>query len=249
MSMRLVQITDCHVSGAPDALYRGQHPRHNLDALLETVRAWAPGLVLATGDLSEDAHPDSYTWLAGRLYSLGAPVMAAPGNHDEAARLAHHFAAAATDAPLVFNDAGWQLVLLNSAVPGEISGRFDAAMLAGLDEALGQNSLPKLVALHHQPLPVGSPWIDRYPLLDPEGFWGVLKRHRAVRIVSWGHIHHAVEFDVGNIRALGGPSTACNSLPGKPRFDLDPAGPASRWFELREDGSFDTGLMYTAAST
>ena len=169
--------------------------------------------------------------------------MATPGNHDEAGAMAAQFAATATDAPLVFEAGGWRIVVLNSAVPGEVPGRLGAEVLAALDGALAQSEWPTLVALHHQPLPVGSPWIDKYPLLEPEGFWSVIHAHPAVRVVVWGHIHHAVEFDVNGVRALGGPSSASNSLPGHERFTFDESGPACRWLKLGLDGSFETGVL------
>jgi Icc protein len=241
--MRVVQLSDCHVSGDPAARYRGVDARATLETLLPTMQAWAPDRVLATGDLSEDGSPESYRWLADRLGALAAPVLALPGNHDDAEALAAAFPGSPQDGPAEFAGAGWRVIGLNSAVPGAIPGRLGPVTLAALDAALEADDRPVLIALHHQPLPVASPWIDRYPLLEPAELWRVLRRHEAVRAVCWGHIHHAFDSAVNGIRALGCPSTVSNSLPRVERFTPDPAGPACRWFELGEDGTLETGLL------
>jgi len=241
---RIVQLTDCHVSADDGALYRGINPRRSLEALLTEVKTFSPDLVIATGDLAEDASAVAYTWLAGVLAELGRPVLALPGNHDDPALLQAHFTATTVDSPLAVKQGGWQLVLLNSAVENEVPGGLTPRQLEQLDGVLASSGLPTLVALHHQPLAVGSLWIDRYPLLEPEPFWKVLSRHPSVRLVTWGHIHHAVALEREGISALGSPSTVSNSLPGQDKFTHDPAGPACRWFELERDGRFATGLLY-----
>ncbi len=243
MALRIVQLTDCHLSADPETDYRGFDPRANLEQLLHRIPAWSPDLVLATGDLSEDGSEASYRWLAAALDRLQVPVLAIPGNHDDPAPMLRHFPATAVDAPLVTERGGWQLVLLNSAVPDEVPGRLDATQLERLDLALGSSQLPKLVALHHQPLPVGSAWIDRYPLLEPEAFWAVLDRHPAVRLVAWGHVHQDIRLERGDVVALGSPSSVCNSLPSMEEFTVDPAGPSCRWLILEEGGGFETGIL------
>jgi len=246
MTLRVVQLSDCHVAADPGEAYRGVNARANLLALLEPVRQWRPDLVLATGDLSEDGSAGSYGWLAEQFHSLATPVLALPGNHDDPVALKHHFPATAFEAPLVLHGESWLVVLLNTAAAGEISGRLGSARLDALDQVLGGNPKPTLIALHHQPLEIGSPWIDRYPLLDPADFWQVLDRHPQVRLVIWGHVHQDCSFERGGVIGLGSPSTASNSLPERECFTHDPTGPACRWLKLETDGAFATGLIHVA---
>ncbi|MEJ2534052.1 MAG: metallophosphoesterase, partial [Gammaproteobacteria bacterium] len=181
--MRVLQLSDCHVSGGPGARYRGRDPRATLEALLPVVRAWRPDLLLASGDLSEDASPESYEWLAERLRAVGVPILALPGNHDDADALAAAIPNSVTDLPVAIGGDHWRVLGLNSAVPGAVPGGLTGAALAALDADLAGDERPALVALHHQPLPVCSPWIDRYPLLEAERLWAVLNRHATVRAV------------------------------------------------------------------
>lgn len=240
--MRVVQISDCHVSAPEGPTYRGADPRATLRALVDRIIDWSPDVVLATGDMSEDGSAASYAWLEEELRRIPAPVLATPGNHDDADRLCAHFADCAVDAPLSLED-DWQLVLAGSAKPGEIGGRFDDAQLEALEKTLAGTDRPALVALHHQPWPVGSPWIDRYALASPEAFISVLGRHPRVRLVVWGHVHQDVRIEGQGLTGLGAPSTVSNSLPHQARFTIDPAGPACRWLELERDGRFRTGLL------
>lgn len=240
--MKVLQITDCHVSGPAGSRYRGVDPRAGLERVVEAAVAWAPDLVLATGDLSEDASDESYAWLAECFARIPAPVLATPGNHDDGERLRAHFPHCAVDTPLVF-EGDWRLILLGSARPGLIGGRLDAAQLAALDRLLTVSKRPALLALHHQPWPVGSPWIDRYALEEPEQLHAVLRRHPGMRLVLWGHVHQDVRIEAEGIVGLGAPSSASNSLPGCERFTMDPAGPACRWLTLDTDGAFETGVL------
>ncbi|MEM1411173.1 MAG: metallophosphoesterase [Pseudomonadota bacterium] len=240
--MKLVQVTDCHVTGSPEQLYRGADPRQHLLEVIEAAHAWQPDLVLATGDLSEDGSEESYVFLAEAFSHFEAPVIATPGNHDHAERLQAHFAHCAVRGPLTFED-DWQGMVLGSARSGLIGGRLDDEQLDALDRLLGADDRPAFLALHHQPWPVGSPWIDRWALEEPDRFRALLERHTRVRLVLWGHVHQAVTLEHGATIGLGGPSSVSNSLPGQKRFTRDPAGPACRWLELSPDGAFETGLL------
>lgn len=244
MTLRLAQISDCHLSREPALRYRGIDPYRNLERVLQEVRAWSPDLLLATGDLSEDASAEAHAWLAARLAPLAVPVLALPGNHDDPQRLRGHFPLTAVEAPLVHDTAHWRLVLLNSVIAGQIPGRLDERALEALDALLAERACFHLVALHHQPLPTGSAWIDRYPLLEPDGFRNLIGRYPGVRVVTWGHVHQAFDEQHGATHWLSAPSTASNSLPGRARFTPDPAGPGFRWLVLADDGAVETGVVF-----
>ncbi len=211
---------------------------------MSAVRAWDPDLVLLTGDVSEDASASSYARVAVRLGTLGAPVLALPGNHDDPEVMKQHFPLGPWDGPGVFELDPWLIMGLDSTGPGKISGVFSQHDLERFDASMrGSNSEHILVALHHQPVPVNSPWIDRYALEEPERFLAYLDREKRVRCVAWGHVHHAFSSDRNGVSFLGAPSSVANSLPEKRKFTLDLAGPSCRWMELGDDGAVKTGVM------
>lgn len=247
-SLKIIQLSDCHVSADPDAVYRGINPRETLRALMPVVRSWGPDLVLITGDLAEDASEEAYAFLRQELDDIGAPLLTIPGNHDDAGLQSGAFADTPVLDPLSRISGGWKLVLLNSAVAGRIAGGLTERMLDGLRAELETAETPVLVAVHHQPVPTASPWIDRYPLEQPERFWSVIEEQPLVRAVIWGHIHHDYRGRRGGVELLGAPSTAANSLPESGTFVADGAGPACRWIKLAPDGRLDSGLLRPAGS-
>jgi Icc protein len=242
-SVKLVQVSDCHVSADGQALYRGINPRHNFEKLLDRIRSWQPDALILTGDLSEDASKASYAYLAGTLSTLDVPVWTLPGNHDHPQSQQKYFPETAVAEPLVQQAGEWRLVLLNSSVEGAIHGAFSESVLTSLEQELAPGDVPAIVALHHQPLPVGGPWIDRYALRDADALWRVLDRAPCVKAVIWGHVHQGFDSVRGHIRLLGAPSSAANSLPGCERFTHDETGPACRLLELCENGILKTGLL------
>lgn len=241
--LRVLQITDCHVSAQPGTSYRGLDARAELERLLPAAQAWRPDVVLLTGDLAEDESEGAYAWLAETLASLGTPLLATPGNHDDPVLMQRYFERVSVDAPLVFDQGEWRLVLLNSARPGRIDGTLDDEQLSSLAAVLDAGPAHALVALHHQPVMVGSHWIDRYALHEPERLWSVLAGTGRCRAVCWGHVHQAFDQMVGSIRAMAGPSSAANSLPGQVKFTADGAGPACRTLHLSPDGCIDTAIL------
>ena len=230
-----------------EVLYRGINPRQSLENLLLAVRAWVPHMVLVTGDLAEDGSKDAYKYLATQLNHLGVRVFTMPGNHDHWLRQKSVFAETALEEPLLIEQGGWQLILLNSAVEGQVPGTLTERMITGLERALSSPHTAKIIALHHQPIAIGSPWIDRFPLLQPENFWSCVDGREDVKAVLWGHIHHAYCDQRNGVKLLGTPSTAANSLAGQEKFNFDSAGPACRWLKLGPGGRLETGILHTRA--
>ena len=93
---------------------------------------------------------------------------------------------------------------------------------------------------------MGSPWIDRYPLLEPEPFLALLGRHESVRVVTWGHVHQDFEDLRGHTRLYSAPSSAINGVAGQSEFVPDKRGPGVRWFELGPMSSVRSGVLYQA---
>jgi Icc protein len=242
--VRVVQLSDCHVAGAPGALYRGLDAGRSLVRLAPVIRRWQPDLLLLTGDVSEDASAAAYGRVSALLDSIGAPVLALPGNHDDPAVMRRYFPRGPWGAPLLHGARGWQLVLLDSTAPGRIDGVLARSQLQGLKAGLQRSAADHvLVALHHQPVAIGSPWIDKYALDDSEWLLGLLDREARLRGVVFGHVHQAITLERRGVPLMGAPSSVANSLPGHEKFTLDIAGPACRWLRLRADGAIETGVL------
>ena len=240
----IAQITDCHLPADPKQKYRGINPHDNLQMLLKKVSAIKPDLILASGDLSEDGSRISYETLRKYFAPLVIPVLALPGNHDDADLLAEVFPGSPVDTIAVSKHGPWQIVRLNSCLPGKPEGRLSEKTLLDLKAFLqGQGQDPVLIALHHQPILTGSPWIDKYRLFEPEAFLQMIDEYPDVKALVWGHVHQVFESDRKGTAMLGSPSSAINGLPGAQKFLPDPVGPGCRWLELKADGTILTGIF------
>ena len=241
--VRVVQISDCHLPGDVGQLFRGIEPHETLRRVMIDVSREQPDLLLASGDLSEDASAASYRSLSGYLNEAGVPVLALPGNHDDPVLLSEAFDGSPVETIAVSDHAAWQLIRLNSCLPERPEGRVAEAALDALEQHLNtQPPGPTVIALHHHPVLIGSPWIDKYPLLEPQRLLDIIDRHPRIRAVLWGHIHQVYAAKRGDTHMLGCPSTAINGRTSKPRFTPDTLGPSFRWFKLYPDGSIETGI-------
>jgi Icc protein len=243
-STLIAQITDCHLPADTQQTYRGINPHRNLKSLLKKVMAIQPDLLLATGDLSEDGSRVSYQRLQTMFKSLGVPVLALPGNHDDARLLAETYPGSPVDTFAVSKHGPWRIVRLNSCLPGKPEGRLSEKLLSELEDYLQRHDKhPLLISLHHQPIEIGSPWIDKYRLMDSEALLQLVDHYPNIKAVTWGHIHQAFETDRNGTAMLGGPSSAINALSGAQRFTPDTTGPACRWLELRPDETLTSGII------
>lgn len=245
----LVQFTDTHIYGDASARLAGLDSRASFEAVMQQARAdaWPPDALLVTGDLAMDGSSAAYTWLRERLAALAVPVYCIPGNHDEPATMRAVMAGKSISCDSVIDLGAWRVLLLNSFVPQRESGEIGRTQLAWLSEELSSASgRHVLIALHHPPVSVGSPWMDAMGLDDAASFWDVVGDAGSVRCVLWGHVHQNYDVYRGSIRLLGSPSTCIQFAPRATRFELDPKAPAYRRLELCQDGHINT-LVYRIA--
>ena len=241
----LVQLTDCHIRADGGFTYDGINTRESLQGVIGLMRArhGLPDAVVLTGDLSDDGSQASYAWLRGCLTTLAVPAYCIPGNHDDAEVLRAVLPGDNVHVTDWAELGGWQLMLLSSAVAGREGGslgRGGQDTLSGLLCFAGQ--APTLVLLHHPPVPVGSPWLDTMYLDDAETFFEVIDRHPNVRAVVFGHIHQTYDETRQHARLLGTPSTCAQFTPRTERHLKDVQTAGYRWFLLRSDGDWETGI-------
>jgi len=177
---------------------------------------WAHGAdhVAVTGDIANLGLPDEFGAALGWLKTLGPPdkVTAIPGNHDIYTRrmsgptcveiwrdylAADAWGAAFADAPpqlfpFVRRAGPLALIGLNSAIPTRpliAAGRIGPEQLAALEALLirlGREGLPRVVLIHHPPLPGQT--APRRALKDADALAAVLSRCGA-ELVLHGHNH------------------------------------------------------------
>lgn len=243
-TVRLVQITDTHLYGNADAQLLNMNTQDSFEHVLELVsrNEQSVDAFLATGDIAQDASEDAYRRFIGSMERFSAPFYWIPGNHDSRRIMARMTESGkAGDKRIMFGN--WQVLMLDSSIPGEVHGRLSADELEFLDQSLGNgDSDHSLVCLHHNPVPGTAAWMEGIGLENPDALMDVLARHDNVRAVLYGHIHQHLDFVHKGTRFLCTPSTCIQFKPGVTDFALDELSPAYRWLELAEDGGLRTGV-------
>lgn len=244
--LRILQLSDPHVFSNPTAELVGVNTQTSLQRVVEyLIREHERfDLALLTGDLSHDYQARSYEVIAEILAPLHIPAYCLPGNHDDFALMQQVYPLHTLSYRPHILLRDWQIIMLNSAQPKRVEGYLAESELAFLRDCL--QSYPDhfaIIALHHQPVPVGSAWIDRVGLTNPQAFWDVLRDFPHVRLVAFGHVHQAFQEEVQRIRCCSAPSTSIQFYPDSNDFRLQGIPQGFRWYELNADGTFDTAVV------
>jgi len=242
--LRVVQLTDTHLYSDPDGRLLGLNTRHSLEQVIDLVmKARPPDLVVTSGDLTHDGTPQAYQHVRDCFRRIGVPVYCLPGNHDEAATLT---ACMNSDPFLSVHSAhikNWQMLFLDTTVIGSEGGHLGKTELNTLDKILASSpDSPALIWLHHQPVPMGSLWLDSMAVDNPQAFFDITDRYTQVRAIVWGHVHQEFEQQRKGVKLLATPSTCVQFQPGSREFTVDLVPPGYRWLELSPDGSLRTGV-------
>lgn len=244
--VRVVQLTDTHLFPAHGATLLGMDTDHSLQAVIDLVQKERPAvdLVLGTGDLADGGAGPAYERLQEYFDQLTASNYWLPGNHDSRPRME----AAATSPTRLCKEirsGNWKILLLDSQDPGRVEGFLGEAELTLLEQALQsaqEEGLYSLVCLHHQPVTIGSKWLDDQMVSDADAFFEVLDHYACVKGVLWGHIHQEIDQHRNGVRLLASPSTCVQFAAGSENFKADDRPPGYRWLELHPDGRIETGV-------
>ncbi len=244
--VRVVQLTDTHLCRAQGGTLLGMDTDHSLQAVIDLVKKERPNahLLLGTGDLADGGARPAYDRLQAFFDQLTTDNYWLPGNHDSRDAMT---AAASSPNRLCreIRIARWQLLLLDSQVPGKVGGTLGEAELALLDRTLltaEEQALHTLICLHHQPVAVGCSWLDEQMVSDAADFFSVLDRYPGVRAVLWGHVHQEIDRERNGVRLLASPSTCIQFAPGSEDFNVSTEAPGYRWLRLHADGRLETGV-------
>ena len=245
--VKLLQITDCHLGENRHDPLLSMSPDESLVDVIALIQQQhgRSDLLIATGDLVNRPSLSAYQRLHHHLENdIDAPFAWLPGNHDDPALMA----SLGEEVNCKVHVLGhWLIVLLDSRVAGKTHGNFTDTELEFLKDTLEAHSDKHImVCLHHQPVPIGSAWMDRYIVQNASEFWSIIDKSNAVKMVVWGHVHQ--QFDEiyahsgGDIALLAAPSTCIQFTPGKKEFTVENSMPGYRWFELYDDGRFTTSV-------
>jgi len=227
VKLRWIQVTDHHIGRDATTVNRGYATGWALERVLTAIAA-ADGhgadFLLCTGDLVDIGEDAEYA-VARELYGVaaggeapgplamarpglaGLPAYFVPGNHDPRAAWTRNLFPGSSPAERMHLDwmvGGVQFAFLDLGTAGRAGDLRDDAV-AFLDAVLARGR-PTVLVLHHHPVEVGIPWLDR---AVPEGIdrlWRALRGGRVLGVL-FGHAHTSVERHVDGIPVWGLRST------------------------------------------
>lgn len=243
-TLRIVQISDTHLSSAQDGHLLGMNTLHSLNCVLDLIQQSdrTPDILLVTGDLSQDGSLESYQHLKLSLARFDCPIFWMAGNHDEPGNMMDVIGDGHEREQLI-RTSHWQLVLLNSQVPGCVHGELAESQLALLQDSLESASeRHTLISFHHHPVCVSSKWMEGIGLQNSDQLFKRIKGNRSVKALLWGHVHQAFDDECDGLRLLSTPSTCVQFAPGSDEFSIDCKAPGYRWLDLHPDGRIETGV-------
>lgn len=244
--LRVVQFSDCHLFASTDGKLLGLNTEDSLNLVLDLIAKEQPAmdLLLATGDLSQDASLAAYKRLLDKLKRFkGVPCYWLEGNHDVTEPMRASLPDPSKLSPCVVHVPGWDIVMLDSTIPHEVPGFLHDDDLEFLDESLKKAAdKHALVCLHHQPVPMGCAWLDTQIVGSADRFFDVIDRHKNVRAIIWGHVHQEFAGKHKDVKLWSVPSTCVQFKPKSEDFAVDDTAPGYRWLDLYPDGSIKTGV-------
>lgn len=235
----VVQISDCHLGADLGDPLLGMDTDNSLEAVLQAVAEECPEIdvLVASGDLAAHGDASAYQRLAVRLNGMAKQIVWLPGNHDNSALMQDIVGAQRMPSRIVLGD--WQLVFLNSAVPGQVGGNLAADQLAILADA-ARFDFPTLVFVHHHLQPVGCAWLDEQQIANADAVFATIANNDQFKAIVCGHVHQQSEQLFQNIGLLSTPSTCIQFAPNSANFALDECNPGYRRFWLGDKREFQT---------
>lgn len=236
--MRFIHISDSHLGKTAEFIYNGFNSYRHLEKAIEAINSlpFSVDFVLHSGDVAEYGSSEEYALARRLLERLRFPVRYAVGNHDNGMLLQNALLGIESPAgryDQAFMVAGVQVIILdtnNGFVP---NGTLTERQLADLRALCTPEGAPLIIALHHPPVPLDTPWAQegwasfgfRSMLLNEgEAFRAAIAPARErLRGVFFGHMHRTFQVQRDGILYYGAPSTVIQFAAYPEQRDPKPA--------------------------
>jgi len=208
---KVIQITDTHLFKNAESLMFGLSSNCNFDAVMDQVKNTElhdADAIFLTGDLSQDETVESYSYLLERIELFNKPVYWLPGNHDSL-----------TTMEKVFNKSNifhrgtrietpfWDFIFVDTKIDGRDSGYIADVELKRLSSELKLSKNKTALVMHHHPMFVNTPILDKYILENRDEFWNILNKFH-VDLIMCGHVHNDYSFSFNNVSIETAPATS-----------------------------------------
>ncbi len=196
--MKFIHITDPHLVPPGEQLW-GLNTFERLEACLDDIARFHVDaeFCFISGDLTDRGEPAAYEGLRDRLEQFPIKTHLMLGNHDERSAYFGVFADARDDgngfAQHAFNTTQGRFILMDTfGEPGNSEGWYCPARMEWLRGELASAPGDIYIVMHHPPMDIGLPYMDRIKLREHAEFADLVSRHTGVRHIFFGHVHRMV---------------------------------------------------------
>lgn len=241
--VNFIQISDIHLNADKNKDLLGVKTQESFQAVIDHIKSKNNefDFIILSGDLTQDGSEAGYRRVAEMLTGFDVPIYCFPGNHDDATVMDRVYPSGNINQQkhIVLDD--WQLILLDSHVHRKVEGRLAEDQLSYMQKCLRAHpALRAVVMFHHQPVPVGSAWLDNLGVKNAAEFWDIASKYPQITHVLFGHVHQEFEQLVGNIQVYSPPSTCIQFMRNRDDFALENLPPGYRVVRLHPDGRMET---------
>ncbi|WP_447036988.1 metallophosphoesterase [Streptomyces sp. DSM 118878] len=189
----IAHLSDTHLDTRPED---GGRSEARIRAVMDYLNDLPYDLdaVIVTGDVTDHGTPSEYEE-ARKLLTTRHPLLTCPGNHDvRPAHREHLLGEPPSQAPVnqSYVTDRFVLALCDTSVPGKHHGRLEDETLRWLSDTLAEApDVPALIAFHHPPVPLHTPYVDEIRQFDEARLAALTARHPNVTAFLAGHAHTA----------------------------------------------------------
>lgn len=244
--LSILQLSDLHILPTPEDRLLGVDTEHYFHACLKQAFATKQlfDLILLTGDLAQDPCLASYRRILNAIEVYKMPCICLPGNHDDYTLMQQILNTDKINCRKQVLLDNWQLISLNSQIPGEPGGRLSNEELVFLESCLTENpSRHALIAIHHHCLETKSPWMDTMIIENSQELLAIVDKYPQAKVITTGHIHQVMDIKTTTFRVLGVPSTCFQFTPESPEFSVNDVAPGYRLIDLYADGRVESEVV------
>ena len=216
--MLIAQFSDTHIKPKGRLAYNKVDTASMLEKAVTHLLSLPqqPDLLVITGDLVDQGHPEEYSHLNEILAPIGVPLLLIPGNHDDRKVMLDAFSNVLVKPDTDFwhfshQEPNWpiRIIGLDTVNAGQSGGLLCQERLDWFASVLDiDQETPTLVMMHHPPFITGIGHMDDIGLEGREAFADIVRRHSNIELITCGHLHRNIRSLVGGRCVMTAHSTA-----------------------------------------
>lgn len=222
-AIKIIQITDTHLLKNDESVF-GVDTNTAFKKIISNMKdeikdAYA---IFLTGDLSQDESLESYEIISNSLKDFDKPVYWIPGNHDSITNM--HLVFESTNnftKGKLLSTPLWDFIFLNTKQEYQESGFLADPELEFLQFELSKKRTnPVALVMHHHPIPVKTPLIDKFILENRDKLLEIIAQSQ-INLLICGHVHHDYSLRYGDLNLEASPATCFQFKKGCKRLSIE----------------------------